>query len=97
MPDVLRIEVKSLETEYVRISGIEKAMRYQRVRVVGRVTDSYDTKSMRVLTLEDSSGSIRVIASKNDWVGDGDYLEVRGMVDTYRGKLEIKAADISRI
>ena len=84
-----KISINSEEIALITEESLE-----QTVKVKGKVTQIKDTPAVGILTIEDNSGKIKVIAFKEDEelnIKKNNIIEVEGEVMQYQGKLEIEA------
>ncbi|HZX44932.1 MAG TPA: hypothetical protein VFF28_04585 [Candidatus Nanoarchaeia archaeon] len=66
------------------------------VKVEGTVNSIFRTNSTSIFTLS-SPSELKIMASTNLSISEGDYVEVIGQIDEYKGEKEIIADRIRKI
>lgn len=87
------------QPEQVKISQLKEGM--NSVRVLGEIKSKYISKTgTTFLQLNDKSGAIKAVAFKGvsaDSIQRGDFVEVIGEVQEYRGELEVIVKKIRKL
>lgn len=95
---ILIVIAENTSVDSSLIQNITKEDEY--VKVQGLITLSIETPGLYILEIEDKSGSIKVVAFKQDeniTLEKNDIIEVEGLTTTYKGELEINADKIIKI
>lgn len=70
----------------------------EKVKIKGYITSIQETPGLYILTVKDSSGSIKVVVFKEEKIdiSNDDSIEVEGKVTKYKEEIEI-IADVIRL
>ena len=84
-------------TETMLISSLEETPQGTQVTIAGAITAIQNTPSMLIMTIQDASGSVKVVADKKGMetkLKIKTKIEVSGMLKEYQEKQEIQASII---
>lgn len=90
---------KFVQLEQVEISQLKEGMNY--ARVLGEIKTKYTSKTQTTfLDLEDESGTIKAVIFKGvstNGVQKGDFVEIVGEVQEYKGEPELIVKKIRKL
>ena len=87
------------EPKLIEIKTINKAMLDNFVKIYGKIIDIDNKESIKIIKVEDNSGSIDVIVFEKNIIniGKGMNAEIIGKVSEYQGKMQINAEKIKEL
>ncbi len=90
----------SVPVKDISVCQLDYSMKGSSVKVSGTVTETYVNEGNVFFTLSDRGCETRIVLWSNmadeesSGISDGNNVMVTGMVDSYRGELEIIAKDV---
>lgn len=87
------VEIRQPKPRLTSIGRISDATLYEPIIVRGFISDVYPRGDFLAATLNDSTGTLRVILSERS-VSKGDFVEVSGIVKKYYSSLELIPREI---
>ncbi|MFC1454986.1 hypothetical protein ACFLQI_02750 [Candidatus Undinarchaeota archaeon] len=91
------VKLESSSLEFISISQITSSWRYRQVHVLGKVDSTREYATGQLIKIQDHSGSIPIFNRRAQELWAGDLIEVDGMVDLYKGELQIKASSVEKL
>jgi len=92
--------VESIEPKTVEISGLNKQMIGQFVKINGKASNVYNNEGTLFLTLNnpDDGSIIKIVMFKNNLeIKEGNFIEVTGKLELYKNELEVIASSITSV